>query len=173
MAGKKFGQWTVLGRDKNTKHSGRQMFWRCRCVCGTHRSVVGQSLRNGASSSCGCGPRKPRDMKGPKNPRWKGGRRVNNAGYVFVYCPGHPRAQANKVREHILVMEARLGRHLRPGEEVHHKNGLKGDNSDSNLELWLVSQPRGQRVEDLIEFSLNILATYSPSKLTGRKSHNP
>lgn len=49
-------------------------------------------------------------------------------------------------------MEQMLGRPLRPGENVHHINGIRSDNSPENLELWVRQQPAGQRVEDLITF---------------------
>jgi HNH endonuclease len=54
--------------------------------------------------------------------------------------------------EHHVVMEAMLGRPLLPRENVHHKNGHRADNRPENLELWVRSQPAGQRVEDLVAF---------------------
>jgi hypothetical protein len=49
-------------------------------------------------------------------------------------------------------MEEILGRPLEPNENVHHVNGVRDDNRPENLELWLTSQPSGQRVRDLVEW---------------------
>ena len=57
-----------------------------------------------------------------------------------------------RVLEHVWVKEQELGRPLVDGENVHHKNGIKHDNDPGNLELWLVMQPTGQRVTDLMEY---------------------
>jgi hypothetical protein len=57
-------------------------------------------------------------------------------------------------------MSQTLGRALRPGESVHHKNGIRLDNRPANLELWLVGQPAGQRVSDLIEWARWLLEQY-------------
>lgn len=62
-------------------------------------------------------------------------------------------------------MEEMIGRYLEPNEEVHHKNGIRNDNSKENLELWVKSQPPGQRVDDMIDFCYNFLKKYKPEIL--------
>jgi len=49
LAGKTFGEWTVLARGKSAHGS---LHWRCRCSCGTEREVDGPSLRYGRSTRC-------------------------------------------------------------------------------------------------------------------------
>lgn len=87
---------------------------------------------------------------GPRN--WKGGRTVDQHGYIRLWKPEHPYASNGYVLEHRLVMEQRIGRPLLPHEKVHHKNGKRDDNRPENLELWTHKhQPTGARVEDLLK----------------------
>ena len=88
-------------------------------------------------------------------------RYVTKDGYVMVRADGHPNADSRgQVPEHVLVMTGVLGRPLRKGETVHHKNGLRADNRPDNLELWASNHPAGQRVSDLIAFALDVLDQY-------------
>ena len=75
-------------------------------------------------------------------------------GYVSIGASGRARLQ------HRIVMEQILGRDLLPGENVHHKNGIRDDNRPENLELWVIRQPHGQRVPDMIVWAKEILARY-------------
>ena len=72
-----------------------------------------------------------------KNHNWKGGRTMHE-GYVYILCPKHPRAKSKKgyVAEHVLIMEAKLGRYLEPEEVVHHKDFNKLNNKPGNLMLF-------------------------------------
>jgi len=87
---------------------------------------------------------------------------VDANGYLIV------RKNNKHIKMHRQVMEEHLGRKLLPGENVHHINGIRTDNRIENLELWSSSQPSGQRVEDKVEWALDIIKTYTNYEITIR-----
>jgi len=91
----------------------------------------------------------------------KGSGCINRAGYRQVVV------DSKSIFEHRWVMEQHLGRELHAHERVHHKNGERADNRLENLELWTVSHPPGQRVEDKIAWAVEFLRTYAPEHLVG------
>ncbi|MCK4640622.1 MAG: hypothetical protein KAU06_04730 [Candidatus Marinimicrobia bacterium] len=55
LTGKRFGKWLVLSRALRPDSQNNGTWWKCKCDCGTIRSVRSATLRKGQSKSCGCG----------------------------------------------------------------------------------------------------------------------
>lgn len=116
---------------------------------------------NNFVKACGREPLKPKfnkearensvkARKGEKGGNNKGGKRINNDGYVEIWMPDHPNSnKKGYVREHRLVMSNYLQRPLFTWEDVHHKNGIKTDNRLENLEI--LSRSEHSRLHEKIQ----------------------
>jgi hypothetical protein len=163
--GNVFGCLKIVGETmpKNLAQTqGEEVF--CRCECGNEVLVLKKLLCQGLVTDCGCGKSPFKIQKGL--PR----KHKNKNGYVSFGCPRSVGKKDNRICEHVYVMSMHLKRPLLKNELVHHKNGIRDDNRIENLELWRVGHPRGQRVSDLIEFSVHILKQYAPYLLTNNTS---
>ncbi len=72
-----------------------------------------------------------------------GERIIDQDGYILI------KTGSGLKLEHRVVMEQMVGRPLRPGETVHHRNGIPSQNQPENLELWLTGHPNGIRATDI------------------------
>lgn len=163
ITGQKFGKLLVIEPDLNTFP---RLKWKCRCDCGREALIEGSKLRNGHTKSCGClSIDSAKSRNGENHPSWKGGRFETKYGYVLLLKKDHPNSRKNgRIFEHVFVMSEKLGRPLKDGETVHHKNGIKNDNRIENLELWSSNHSNGQRVEDVVDWAFEFLCKYKKNE---------
>lgn len=86
---------------------------------------------------------------------------LNDKGYLMIYAPEHPNANANgAMMAHRYVASQALGRPLAAHERVHHKlPGRRGVwPKPDELEVWVTAHPAGQRVSDIAKHARRQLA---------------
>jgi hypothetical protein len=89
-AGEQFGSWTVvdgsLVRVGARKNGYQDVGLNVRCQCGTERVVTVYTLKNGASTNCGC----LSQITGSANPNWQGSGIVSKTAFLravnYVNC---------------------------------------------------------------------------------------
>lgn len=124
------GYWwekTSLGWRRREPHRQGPMIL---CLCGCQTKIPISSFYRNRSFVIGHNLR----VK-PKAP--EGHIIVDRLGYKRIKIPSHHRANRDGyVLEHIMILEKKLGRNLKPGEVTHHINGDRGDNHPENLEVY-------------------------------------
>lgn len=133
----------------------------CRTCGGRYRVIPSKAERSKfCSRSCAAQASRP-----GRPPSEIGSTSITVHGYVAIRVErGHWATQGNTNRalQHRVVMGELLGRPLLVNENVHHVNGDRTDNRPENLELWVRSQPQGQRARDLLAWAREVVATYEP-----------
>ena len=106
-------------------------------------------------------------MRGKNNPNWRGGRTITSHGYVLVRVGAehHLADCRGYAYEHRIVAERILGRRLKPGEIIHHKNGNKQDNRKRNI--MIVGGNTGHLVHHRQRRDLRMPSTPNPTILCG------
>ena len=122
---KKFMSTVKLGKEFKCRECGKKFY----------RSL--SQIENGATKHCS---NKCHGLSRRK-------RSISSGGYITIRMPEHPNAMKNgRIYEHTKIMSEILGRPLKKGELVHHKNGIRSDNRSENLELWSTGHPKGQKL---------------------------
>jgi len=135
------------------------------CACGTEFECPPWQAQQNTYCSKACVRKFARpaaERGGGRNPLPEK-KNYSRDGYALVYLPKDEMPtgyRGHRYPEHRQVMRMKLGRDLLSGENVHHINGVRTDNRPENLELWITSQPKGQRVEDALAWAHEVIARY-------------
>src|SRR3990167_4798170 len=96
--------------------------------CGNEIKTYPSRIKRGEDRFCShsCG-NKSRGRSGEQNGNWRGGKFKRSDGYISI------RINRKDRLEHDVVLEKKIGRNLKKGEQCHHINGIKDDNRPENL----------------------------------------
>lgn len=136
FVGQRFGRITV-GFIHHRKHG--KIYVNCLCDCGNKKIISMDSLRRGVTKSCGCLnkellSKRLKGRTGKKSHVWDGGSYTSSNGYTYIYLEDKNRKSVSKyIGEHVLVAEKAIGKTLPCGSIVHHFDGNKSNNMNSNL----------------------------------------
>lgn len=140
---------------KVIQHGKLSTYNHYKCRCDPCKDAMRKYIRNYQKRIRKEGKPSSRRRTAPLNRQLPNGRFIDQAGYICVVQKNRP-----PIGEHRLIMEEILGRPLKKGETVHHRNGQKSDNRRKNLQLRVSKHPVGQEIPDLINWAVEILSEY-------------
>jgi hypothetical protein len=113
----------------------------CECGCGQVIPLKAWHFKSWSKiPKCIVGHNPASHFKEGNKLGWKGGV-YQSGGYVYVFNPNHPNANANGyIKRSRMVMEGYIGRYIKRSEHVHHINGIKTDDRIENLRLLSLEQ---------------------------------
>lgn len=114
------------GGERNPKYAAALKEVKC-LQCGTAFKTYQSQIKNGGGKYCSYSCKSKYENSGERHYAWNGGKFPAN-GYIAVSV-----GQDRKKYEHQVIAALALGRPLKKGEVVHHVNGNKTDNRNSNL----------------------------------------
>ena len=141
--------------DLSRNRFGQRIIWSACTNCGKERwvstrgGIAVSRLCRGCSSGSGDACRGKRWNVKNRRRGGTGDGKYTLRGYVYVRLEEDdfflPMANVKRwVREHRLIIAQEIGRCLQQWEHVHHKNGIKGDNRRTNLQLVVMGEHNGQ-----------------------------
>ncbi len=100
-------------------------------LCNSCAPKIDRLKKIGITSPCK-GVSRPH-LQGEKSHNWKGGKWVDKFGYVRINGNRRKNGHGWYLKEHRVVAEKMIGRPLKKDECVHHIDGDKQNNSETNL----------------------------------------
>lgn len=160
LTGKIFGNLTVLQRTKNTTYGHPRYL--CQCKCGMQKEIIGQHLKSGASSSCGCIQRaiastynSTHGLSGTRTYKiWKGmHKRCSNENSSGFYKYGARGIHVDKKWNSFEQFFRYMGHPPTPHHSIERKNNNMGYSKKNCKWATMKEQSRNTRSNNFIEFS--------------------
>lgn len=91
LTGKQFGRLLIVGRANNDTCGN--IYWLCKCNCGTEKIIGSRHLKSGSTKSCGCLSKEKTIKRSTKHGHNRNG--IRSKTYKALTTPVGKRGQKN------------------------------------------------------------------------------